>query len=284
MNSKPFFSIITISYNQSQFLSKCLDSVAYQDFESYEHIVVDPGSNDSSRNIITSYPSSHIIPIFKKDSGPSEGLNNGILEASGSYILFINSDDYFCDGALSLVYQQLTLAAFPDIMFFGGYKEKSDLSSVSRVFPGSIFGGIHASGLSVFFQQGTIIKSEMLECVGAFNISNRTCWDSELFLKILSQRDVNAKRRSFPIAYFVIHPMSITSNLADTTKSKSLKLRKLNDSRSYVLRYYGSFFLIIRQLVCKLPRPLFIMLKYSLDPIFAFWTISFIARKGKDAQ
>ena len=48
----PKVSIVTISYNQKEFLSRCIRSVEGQDFDDYEHIVVDAGSSDGSRELL----------------------------------------------------------------------------------------------------------------------------------------------------------------------------------------------------------------------------------------
>ena len=168
---------------------------------------------------------------------------------------------------------------FPDSWF---YKKKSDSSALKRVFPGSLSGRIHASGLSVFFQQGTVIKADVLKRVGGFNIRNRTSWDYDLFLNILSQPRINAKRSSAPIACFFIQPLSITSSISNSAHSSNLKQKNLNDKYSSVLKFYGSFFLIAHKAISRLPRPLFLILKYSMDPVFSFWTIRSILSKYKN--
>ena len=61
--NEPLISLVTISYNQGNYLKECLESVVSQDFENYEHIVVDDCSQDNSRDIILSFKDK-VIPIF----------------------------------------------------------------------------------------------------------------------------------------------------------------------------------------------------------------------------
>jgi Glycosyltransferases involved in cell wall biogenesis len=75
-------SVVTISYNQAPFLEACLDSVARQT-GSWEHIIVDPGSTDGSREIIARRSSQFSHVIFNPDNGPADGLNRGFARASG---------------------------------------------------------------------------------------------------------------------------------------------------------------------------------------------------------
>lgn len=263
----PFFSVITISLNQADFLRKCLDSVFNQKFQDYEHIVVDPGSIDGSRQIISGFSSDHLVKVFKPDSSPAEGLNNGIELARGDYILFINSDDYFLVDAFDIIYDRLEKANFPDIIFFGGLLNYLDSRIVRRIYPGSVFGILHAFGLSQFFQQGSVIKRSVLKSVGGFNPQNRTCWDGELFLRILSLHYFKATRCKVPVAVFTIHSGSITS-------STHQKPEYLKDRKRLVGQYYGSYVLWLSDIIARFPRVIRLLIKYTLDPKLSCWILA----------
>lgn len=86
-------SIITPSFNQAQFLRDNLNSVVSQTYSNVEHIIVDPGSNDGSRNIASEY--AHITPLFEKDKGQSDGICKGFLKSTGDILVWLNSDDYY---------------------------------------------------------------------------------------------------------------------------------------------------------------------------------------------
>ena len=99
----PKISIVTISYNQGSFLKECLSSVASQNFKDYEHIVVDDGSTDGSREIILNFKNK-VIPVFKENSGPADSLNAGFKIARGEIFGYINSDDYFLQNTLQICF------------------------------------------------------------------------------------------------------------------------------------------------------------------------------------
>ncbi|MEA5413977.1 glycosyltransferase [Synechococcus sp. BA-132 BA5] len=264
MSNSPFFSIITVSFNQATFLPKCLASVSSQGFKSCQHIVVDPGSHDGSRELILGFQSDLILPVFQKDSCAPEGLNHGLAKVAGVYTLFVNSDDYLVDGALDLVYARLVQSGFPDILFMGGYIEDLNAGSRRRFFPGSIHGKIHAFGLSQIFQQGSVVKSDIVRRAKGFNTSNRTCWDGELFLQLLADPDVYASRSPDPVAVFVIHPGSITG-------SGRGKGQYLLDSARIVKTYYGPRAYSFRVFLSRFPRVFRLVLKYMLDLRLALW-------------
>ena len=96
-------SVITISYNQSQFLERAILSVLNQEYENLEYIIVDPGSTDGSRDIIAKYKSSFSHIVFEPDQGAADGLNKGFSLASGDIFGFLNSDDMLLPRSLSEV-------------------------------------------------------------------------------------------------------------------------------------------------------------------------------------
>src|SRR5262252_9768046 len=94
-------SIVTISFNQSEFLERAIRSVLEQDYPNLEYIVVDPGSTDGSREIIDRYRSRIAKIVLEPDSGPADGLNKGFAHTTGDILGFLNSDDILFPGAIT---------------------------------------------------------------------------------------------------------------------------------------------------------------------------------------
>ena len=90
-------SIITATYNCEKSLQRTIDSVASQDYEEIEHIIIDGGSSDNTLNIIQANSDRITKYISEKDSGIYDALNKGIRLATGDVIGFLNSDDTFAD-------------------------------------------------------------------------------------------------------------------------------------------------------------------------------------------
>lgn len=90
------YSFIVPVYNTEKYLKKCLDSLAGQNFKDFEIIIVNDGSTDNSKNIISEYEEKYnnIKVINQKNGGLSVARNNGVKEAKGKYLIFIDSDDY----------------------------------------------------------------------------------------------------------------------------------------------------------------------------------------------
>lgn len=100
MNMAVKLSIITVNYNNNPGLSMTLESIKRQQFTDYEHIIIDAGSTDGSRDTILEYAEDnpHLTYwVSEPDKGIYDGMNKGIGHASGEYFLFLNSGD-FLDG------------------------------------------------------------------------------------------------------------------------------------------------------------------------------------------
>lgn len=96
-------SIVVPVYNIADCISYCAESLACQDYENIEIILVDDGSTDDSPSICDTLANSYdrIKVIHKQNGGLSSARNAGIDAALGEYILFIDGDDYLDKGAIS---------------------------------------------------------------------------------------------------------------------------------------------------------------------------------------
>jgi len=93
-------SIITPSFNQSDFIEKNIDSVFSQSDSDIEHIIVDGGSEDGTVEKLRKFESKYNLRwISESDRGQTHALNKGLNMANGEWIGWQNSDDYYLPGA-----------------------------------------------------------------------------------------------------------------------------------------------------------------------------------------
>ncbi len=107
----PLFSLILPIYNVERYLPFCIDSVRQQTIEDIEIICVDDGSRDRSQLIARAYASfdDRVKVVVKPNGGLSSARNAGIDAATGTYLMFVDSDDYLEKKACEKL-----LAAFED--------------------------------------------------------------------------------------------------------------------------------------------------------------------------
>ena len=94
----PKISIIIPAYNVEDYIGRCLDSCIEQTLYDIEIICVDDESQDATTRIIDAYAKrdSRIVAIHKKKGGVSAARNEGIKMATGSWLIFLDSDDILC--------------------------------------------------------------------------------------------------------------------------------------------------------------------------------------------
>ena len=112
-------SIIIPVYNAEEYLDRCLESVVDQSFTSYEVILVDDGSSDSSPLICDRYSATdpRFRTIHKANGGVSSARNAGLNLAKGEYVMFVDSDDALLPDALERMFEEVV----DEDIVIGGY-------------------------------------------------------------------------------------------------------------------------------------------------------------------
>ena len=96
MNEEILISVIVPAYNVEPYIARCLDSILNQTHRNLEVLVIDDGSTDHTSLIIDEYAKkdSRIKVTHKKNGGVSSARIEGIQQANGDYVGFVDSDDY----------------------------------------------------------------------------------------------------------------------------------------------------------------------------------------------
>ena len=109
----PKFSIVVPVYNVEDYIERCLDSIKNQTYNDYEVIVINDGTKDNSMDIVKKY---NVKVINQKNQGLSVARNNGVKAATGDYLIFLDSDDYWKPKLLEKINKSLDNN--PDIVRF----------------------------------------------------------------------------------------------------------------------------------------------------------------------
>ena len=102
-------SVIVPVYNVEKYLNECINSIVKQEYKNIEIILVDDGSTDTSGKMCDQLATTdeRIRVIHKKNGGLSDARNHGISEAHGTYLAFIDSDDFVSQDFISSLYRNL---------------------------------------------------------------------------------------------------------------------------------------------------------------------------------
>ena len=207
-------SIITSVYNNKHYIAGALESVSSQSHTDIEHIVVDGGSTDGTKEIIQQHRDKISIYISEKDSGIYDALNKGIKLATGDVIGFLHSDDlFYSDKTIESIVDKFkechTDSVFGDLI----YVSASNTDKVIRYWKSKDF---HRRKLfngwmpphPTFF-----VKRDIYEKYGNFDTDFRIAADYDLMMRMLGKYKIST----------VYLPEIITRMRVGGESNKSLK-------------------------------------------------------------
>ncbi len=176
-SKRPKFSIVTPTYNCGSLIRDCIESVLRQNYDDFEHIIVDGCSTDNTIEILKEYP--HIKWISEPDNGEVEALNKALRMASGDVIGWLNADDCYVDGALNRAADELSPGegrhlVYGKTIFINDEKEPTHW--VMPAAPINVVSLTRWFNLNLF-QPSIFFSRELFEDVGLF--SQHLCYGTD---------------------------------------------------------------------------------------------------------
>ncbi len=121
-----YISFVVPVYNVQKYLVRCMQSLLKQDIpvSQYEIVLVDDGSTDTSGKICEWYSRrySNVRYFRKENGGLSDARNYGLCKAKGTYILFVDSDDFIAENILQTLIRECKKQKEPDVLFLMAQK------------------------------------------------------------------------------------------------------------------------------------------------------------------
>lgn len=187
-------SIITITLNSDKYLEQAIESVRSQTFPNKEYIIIDGGSTDNTLELIKRHVDVIDVCISEPDKGIADAMNKGFALASGDFIIFLHSDDYFVDpNTLSKAVDYLSTDF--DIFLFDIILSNKDRKRVYS--PRGLNWWMNFK--TGVFHQSSICSRALFEKIGNFDISLRIAMDYDFFLRAY-RSGVKAKKIDFPLS------------------------------------------------------------------------------------
>lgn len=248
------FSVVTISFNQREFLERAIRSVIDQQGVEIEYIIVDPGSTDGSREIIEAYRSSFADVILEEDSGPADGLNKGFSRATGDIYCFLNSDDKLEPGALLEISKWFKRHPAIDVVSGHAWIVDRDENRLRRAWSDPFERLSVAYGAAIQIQPSSFIRRAAYLSCGGFNVENRSNWDAELIVRLFQSGSRFAIIEQF-LSCYRLHEVSITNSGALDDKLKVWSGRRFEILMGRKPRKSD-----------RMLRLLFLLLKYTRRP------------------
>lgn len=128
-------SVIIPAYNIEKYLERCIESILHQTYKDLQIIIIDDGSTDKTGEICNRYKEKdqRIIIIHKKNAGLGFARNSGLEIATGSYIVFIDGDDYVGPRHIEKMYEMVKRTGADTCI--GGYTKVHSHHNTEHVNP-----------------------------------------------------------------------------------------------------------------------------------------------------
>ncbi len=99
-------SVIVPTFNREKYIKKCIDSILNQTLKDIELILIDDGSTDNTESIVNDYTDDRLKYFKRENHGIGSSRNFGINNATGEFILFVDSDDFIDERAIEKMYNK----------------------------------------------------------------------------------------------------------------------------------------------------------------------------------
>jgi glycosyltransferase involved in cell wall biosynthesis len=180
--SRPRVTLITVTLNAARTLARTIESVQAQTFQDIEHVVVDGGSRDGTRELLRSMLRPQDTWISEPDDGISDAFNKGLALAAGDYLQFINADDWLSPDQVALAVAALEATGadfvFGDLIFYQGGRPAFRFSGDAQY---------HRSirrRMPALNHPTALVRRTAFERVGMFDPVYRCAMDYDWFLRL----------------------------------------------------------------------------------------------------
>ena len=226
-------TIVTITYNlkkagREQTFRQCVESVHNQTRKNIEHIIVDGASTDGSLDLIKEYAEKGWISyISEPDSGVYDAMNKGLNLATGDYIAFLNSDDYYHD-ARGVQRVVETLSSSKADFCYGKCNfvtEAGQYYGISKPVIGSFYAHMPFSHQSLF------VNTNLMRKLGGFDSANfKNAGDYDFIIRLCLS---GAKSCECPLNFVSYRMGGLSEKKHDEGQAECIKSFIKNYSQFY---------------------------------------------------
>lgn len=227
-------TIITASFNQAAFISRTLKSIESQSYNDIEHIIIDPGSTDSSLDIINDYLMSNPSALFihEPDEGQTDAINKGLKRAKGEFIAWLNTDDFYLySNAISDIVSIFTANPDVDVVYAKGHyiDEAGNYIKDAYINPDELNFKVSLSSSIGILQPALFFRKRLYKQVGGLDQVYNLSLDYEYWLRFAF---ANAKFKFF-------NKKLVAATLHSNSKTVEQRGRQYSEICQLMKQYYG---------------------------------------------
>jgi len=180
LSERPVISVITVCYNSRPTIERAIRSVLDQQWPEIEHIVIDGGSTDGTREILERFRPDLAALVSEPDKGIYDAMNKGLARARGEVVCFLNADDRYADPeVLSDVVRQMQMHRLDALVADVGFFRAEDPGRMIRRYRSDRFSPKKLAWGWMPAHPGFFLRREVAQRVGMFKTDYRIAGDYE---------------------------------------------------------------------------------------------------------
>ena len=245
----PLISIIISNLNGSKTLQQCIDSVSNQTYKHKELIIIDGGSKDDSIDLLIKNDCKITYWISESDNGIYSAWNKGLTKATGDWICFLGSDDYFWDDqVLEITGRALNTLPYSIKVAYGQVmlltEECEPLYSIGKPWEQSK--NQFTKYMSIP-HPGLMHRRSLFELNGNFDESFKIAGDYEFLLRELKKNEA----AFLPLLFTGVRQGGISSN-SDHSMALLGEIRRAQFNNGFYIPSFSWALALIRLLIRKI--------------------------------
>jgi glycosyltransferase involved in cell wall biosynthesis len=189
----PKVSVLIPAYNAAKYIGDALASVNAQTLSDVETIVVDDGSSDDTREVVGQFPWARYV--YQSNRGVAAARNRAASLASGTYLAFLDADDYW--HPRKLIAQVSAFHEHPEcrLAYTGATRDRAEFQALFSAAPSKTEIFVERRDLKTIFLNpylGTptvMVRRDAFERIGGYNEALRFGEDVDFHLRMLTQTD-----------------------------------------------------------------------------------------------
>lgn len=186
-------SIVTVVFNEVEFIKDCINSVVRQDYPDIEYIVIDGGSTDGTTGLILENAEGISRFCSEKDEGLYDALNKGIELATGEVVGILHADDVFAhEQVLSRIAARFKESGAEAVYGHMNYISRKGHPRVYRKWISEPFLPERMTSGWMPPHPALFIKRTLFQQLGPYRLKFGTCADYELMLRYFYRYSIHA--------------------------------------------------------------------------------------------
>lgn len=216
-------SVITICFNNLEGLKKTAKSVIKQSCRDFEWIIIDGNSTDGTKDYLSKIASQIDVCISEPDTGIYNAMNKGIANASGDYLLFLNSGDCLASNSTIALIKKTQFNT--DLVAFDVFREDNGGGYRYDMNPDRV--NYHRLITNSLYHQAILIKRDRIANIG-YDESFRIISDWAFWVDAILFHSYSYKHIRFPITIYDTNGISNTNSELNMKERREFLSRYIN--------------------------------------------------------